>query len=479
MTVSFDRGRFAVGMMPVGVVWLKRMAVALAIAIIALQWTNTRIAILRMNQASPTPVLPSTYYVYHSMATGMREGRIGQFDLEAIRRHTNKNDPWAPFERVPKDGPHQWVSYYTLDIGYSFIVEFARLLFPTLPDNHLRALALQLVADAALMLFVYYIFSLWHVGLGLLAAFLYASNGVFYNLVSFPYYYYWDVPLTFFILGALLLAYRRPAETTRWLTLGALALGAGVWLRASWWPIGLFLCIVAASVRALRLRLAIPLIAFAIVAAPQVIRSSAARGHLAFTTRSVWHVALVGLGYYPNQYGLEAKDATIFELTRRKYGIAFRSEDYIAHDQAARQEFFEIWRKDPGFVVRSFFGRLRESAAGSTQTSVLSFLFVSNLTYRVLCVLGLAALIVRGGERRVLGVAAAGMYTIYVVLTCAFYYVGLAYANVSEATLFVLFIGLLDSVLYLGRQAYARFSGGVLLPAAVGHDSHDRVPSGA
>jgi len=79
----------------------------------------------------------------------------------------------------------------------------------------------------------------------------------------------------------------------------------------------------------------------------------------------------------------------------------------------------------------------------------------------------------------VLGVAAAGMYTIYVVLTCAFYYVGLAYANVSEATLFVLFIGLLDSVLYLGRQAYARFSGGVLLPAAVGHDSHDRVPSGA
>ena len=469
-------GRFAAGMMPVAVVWLRRSAIALAIAIVALQWTNTRIAILRMNQASPTPVLPNTYYIYHSMAAGMREGRIGQFDRVAIIQHTNKNDPWAPFERAPKDGPHEWVSYYTLDIGYSFIVELARLLFPTLPDNHLRALALQLVADAALVLFVYYLFSQWHAGLGLLAAFLYASNGVFYNLVSFPYYYYWDIPLTFVVLGALLLAHRRPAETTLWLTVGALALGAGVWLRASWWPIGLFLCLVAASVRALRPKLAIPLIAFAIMAAPQVIRSSVARGTLAFTTRSVWHVALVGLGYYPNQYGLEAKDATIFELTRRKYGIAFRSEDYIAHDQAARQEFFEIWRKDPRFVVRSFWGRLRESAAGTTQTSVLSFLFVSNITYRLLCILGLAAMIVRAGERRMLGVAAAGMYTIYVVLTCAFYYVGLAYANVSEATLFVLFLGLFDSALYLGQQAYARFAAPALVPAAV---SRDKVPSGA
>jgi hypothetical protein len=456
--------------------WLKRLAVGVAIAVIALQWTNTRIEILRVNQHSPTPILPTTYYIYHSMATGMREGRIGEVDLLALRAHANKNDPWAPFERLPKDGPHQWVSYYTLDIGYSFIVELARLAFPTLPDNHLRALALQVLADVGLVLFVYYMFSQWHIVLGFLAAYLYASNGVFYDLLSFPFYYYWDIPLTFFVLGALLLAYRRPAETTLWLTLGALALGAGVWLRASWWPIGLFLWGVAASVRDLRRKLAIPLIAFAIVAAPQVLRSSLLRGQLTFTTRSVWHVALVGLGYYPNQYGLEAKDGTIFELTRQKYGITFKTEDYIAHDRAARQEFFEIWGKDPRFVIRSFFGRLKESVASSTATSVLSFLFVSNITYRILCLLGLAAMVVRGGDRRLLAVAAAGTYVIYVGLTSVFYFVGLAYDNVSEVTLFVMFMGLFDSMLYLGQRAYARFPTlGILAPAA----SHDKVPSGA
>src|SRR3954466_8050780 len=105
-------------------------------------------------------------------------------------------------------------------------------------------------------------------------------------------------------------------------------------------------------------------------------------------------------------------------------------EDYWEHDQAAKKEFFAIWNKDPRFVIRSFLGRLGESVRGHTVTSVLSFLFLWNGTYRILCVLGLAAMIVRGGDRRFLGMAAAGAFVIYVVLTCLFYYVGLAYENV-------------------------------------------------
>ena len=45
-------------------------------------------------------------------------------------------------------------------------------------------------------------FSQWNFVLGLLAAYLYTSNGVFYDLVSFAYYYYWDIPLTFVVLGS-------------------------------------------------------------------------------------------------------------------------------------------------------------------------------------------------------------------------------------------------------------------------------------
>jgi hypothetical protein len=456
--------------------WLKGILVAAAIVAITLQWVNTRVAILRVNQNPSSPIVLATYPIYHSMATGIRDGRIGQVDLLAVRQYSLLNNPSAAFERLPAGAQHQWVSYYTLDVGYSFIVEVARLAFPTLPDNHLRALALQLVFDLALVLFVLFLFSQWNLGLGLLAAYLYASNGVFYDLVSFAYYYYWDIPLTFVVLGGMLLAYRRPAESTWWLILAAFALGCGVWLRGSWWPIALFLCLVSALTPALRRKLIAPMIVFAVVAAPQVVRSSLARGQLTFTTRSVWHVALVGLGYYSNSYGLEPKDGTIFELTRQKYGVTFRSEDYWVHDQAAKREFFAILRKDPGFVVRSFLGRLKESVAGSTQTSVLSFLFVSNVMYRILCLLGLTAMLIRGGDRRLLGIAAAGTYVIYVLLTCVFYFVGLAYDNVSEVTLFVLFMGGFDSVLYFGRRALGRLPAFARAATLTGHEG---VPSRA
>jgi hypothetical protein len=450
--MSSWRSRF-----PTAFVWLTRVCIVFAAFVVTVEWVNTRAAMLRQNQFSGTPVVLNTYSVFHAMATGMREGRIGQVDMPALRRHLNErsNDPWAPFERLPPEAAHQWVNYYTLDVGYSFIVEAARLLFPALPDNHLRPLALQLVADAAMVIFVYFLFSQWHMVLGLVAAYLYVVNGVFYNLVSFAFYYYWDIPLTFVVLGALLLGYQRPHQAGAWLTLGGAVLGFGVWLRGSWWPLALYLLVVALWTHRLRRRLLPAVVAFAILAAPAVIRASYARGTLTFTTRAVWHVALVGLGYYPNPYGLEANDGAIFELTRRKYGVEFRQEDYWVHDQAAKKEFLDIWHRDRGFVIRSFFGRLTESTLGTTSTSVLSFLFLSNVTYRILCLLGLVAMVVRGGERRLLGVAAAGMYIIYVSLTSAFYFVGLAYANVSEATLFVLFIGLIDTVMLWIRRLAA------------------------
>jgi hypothetical protein len=436
--------------------WLARILICLAIIAITLQWVNTRISILRLNQNPSNPVVLATYPIYHSMATGMREGRIGQVDLLAVRQYALLNNLSAPFERLPPEAEHQWVNFYTLDVGYSFIVEIARLAFPTLPDNHLRALALQLVADVALVVFVYFVFSQWNVALGLLAAYLYASDGIFYDLVSFAYYYYWDIPVTFVVLGSLILACRRPAETTGWLALAGVALACGVWLRGSWWPLSLFFCGVAVWQPLLRRRLVPALVVFAIIATPAVIRSSRARGTLTFTTRAVWHVALVGLGYYPNPYGLEAKDGTIFELTRQKYGVTFRSEDYWVHDQAAKKEFFAIWQKDKAFVIRSFAGRLKESLLGTTQTSVLSFIFLSNLTYRVVCLLGFAAMFIRGGDRRTLAVATAGTHVIYVVLTSVFYFVGLAYENVSEVTRFILFMGAIDSLIYFAWRAFDR-----------------------
>src|SRR5262249_34441673 len=130
------------------------LLIAVAVVMIALQWINTRIAILRMNQNPSQPVVLATYPIYHSMATGMREGRIGQVDLLAVRDYALLNNVSAPFERRPRDAEHQWVNSYTLEVGYWFIVEAAGLAFPRLPDTHLRALAMHLAFDVVVVALV-------------------------------------------------------------------------------------------------------------------------------------------------------------------------------------------------------------------------------------------------------------------------------------------------------------------------------------
>src|SRR4051812_6337351 len=148
--------------------WLRRALLAAADILIGLHLINTRISILRTNQSAANPIVLATYDIFHDMAPGPAHGRLGQIDLLAIARHAATKDPWAPYERLPPEGEHQWVDFYTLDIGYSFIVEAARLAFPSLPDNHVRSLALQVVADAALLFFLFFIFSQWSTALGLL-----------------------------------------------------------------------------------------------------------------------------------------------------------------------------------------------------------------------------------------------------------------------------------------------------------------------
>jgi hypothetical protein len=416
----------------------------------------------------------------------LEEGRVGQFDLAAYERHAALGDLGAPFPRHSADQPPRFVDCYSYDIGYSFIVELARLGFPTLPDNHLRSLALQLAADVALVVFLFVMFRDWHVAAGLLAAFLYVGNKVFGQLVSVPFYYYWDVPITFAVLGMLAFAWRRPTEARAWLIALGVLLGLGVWLRASWWPISFFLFALVLLTPALRKKAVPAMVVFAVLAAPQVLRSSVARGHFALSTRASWHVALVGLGYYPNAYGLEARDGAILRLTQEKYGTVFRPQDYGAQDVAARKEYLAILRKDPGFVVGSFLGRLWESLLGVTQTNMREpFPFLPGPAYRALCAAGLVLMFLAGGERRLLALAAAGTFLTYVSLTSLFYFVGGAYDNVSQACLFLLLIGLFEALARIvvhpaGRWARARRVFALPQPVEDPGASDDyRAPSGA
>jgi hypothetical protein len=436
----------------------KTLVVACLLAT-ALVWSNSRILALRTNQNPDKPIVLSGYYVYHGMAAALEEGRLGQLDLNRYRHYLALGNPNAVYKRFSDQGPPEFVDYYSLDIGYSFIVEVARLAFPTLPDNHLRSLALQLLADAAMVVLVYALFAPWDIRLGALAALFYAGNKVFCELVSFAYYYYWDVVLSLAVLALLLLIRRRVAPSSVLLGVAGLVLGFAVWVRASWWPIAFFLLALALFTPALRKQSLWFALIFGLVAAPQIYRSSRARGSLALSSRATWHVALVGLGYYPNPYGLEEKDEAVFRLTREKYGIPFRMEDYGEHDRAAKKEFLSILSRDPGFVLRSFRGRLWESLLGTTATSMAPYPFLPNPVYRLVCLAGLVLMVLAGGERRWLGVVAAGMYLVYVLVTCLFYFVGLAYDNVSQVALLVLFVGGLGSAPGAASRLVRRWRG--------------------
>jgi hypothetical protein len=425
----------------------------LALALLLL-WANSRILALRERQDPARPLVLSGYYVFHAMAAALEEGRIGQLDLTRYHEYTAADQPLAPYRPQARQGEPEYVHYYTLDVGYSFIVELARLLFRSLPDNYYRALALQLVVDFVTVVLVWRLFSEWGGWLGPLASSLFVANRVFLDLVSFAYYYYYDVPMTLLLLGTLLLAARRPDEATVWVALGGAALGFGVWLRASWWPLGFAYFAALFLFRPLRRKLLVALLPFAIFAVPQIVRSSMARGELTLSTRATWHVALVGLGYYPNPYGLDAKDETVFDLTARKYGVRFRFEDYSGeHNDAARREYMELLKRDPRFVIASVLGRLRESLLGTTRDSLAPYPVLGNIGYRVLCALGLLLMIRRGEDRRLVGLATAFAYLTYVGVTSLFYFVGLSYDSVSQAALLVLLIGLFDSIADVARQA--------------------------
>ncbi len=444
---------------------VKKTLIAVCLLATALLWSNSRILALRVKQDPERPLVLSAYYVYHGMAAALEEGRLGQLDLTRYREYLALGNPSAVYAPASDHAPPQFVDYHSLDIGYCFIVEAGRLAFPTLPDNHLRALALQLLADLGMLVLVYALFAPWDAALGALAALLYAGNKVFCWLVCFAFYYYWEVPFTFVVFGLLLLCHRRAPRSAFYLGIAGFVLGFAVWVRASWWPLTFFLLGLALLTPALRRKAVVGLAVFAVLTGPQVCRSSRARGHLALSTRATWHVALVGLGYYPNPYGLEPKDEPVFRLIREKYGVAVRTEDYGEHDRAARQEFLSILRKDPRFVLRSLLGRLRESLLGTTATSLAPYPFLSNPLYRLLCLGGLVLMVVGGGERRWLGLAAAGTYLVYVLVTSLFYFVGLAYDNVSQVALFVLFLGGLDGA---GRAAHGLIRRRVARPGDVG-----------
>lgn len=425
---------------------------AVILALLLCVWASFRAEYFASYQRPPSPLMHANYYTFHEMSVRLDEGAsLGNINITRMVRQTL---PYAVYDTsVPPDSTY--CDFYTLDPGFGYIVHAARHLFGALPDNYLRTLAFQVVADvlglAAIYGFLLYLGWLPAVVGGL----LYATNPVLGYVVTLTFYYFWDGVVTVLAVGLLIagsrLVTRRRTRTTGLVVLAGMAvlLGFATLLRASWGPYG---AVVVASLLVFRrTRFAVPIVALALAtaAAPTIIRASRAEGRFATSTRMTWHTAHAALGKFPNVLGLEDDDGYQFDLAREKYGVAYSFCSYRAQDEAMRTNYQEVFRNDPGFVVRSVVTRMYENVFWNANENYFPFW---NWWLLGFAVAGGILLFVQGGYRQSVALAVAGVFGTACTAIGFVYYINPNYANVTQLCLIVLACGVPDIALRIVRS---------------------------
>src|SRR5258705_8178475 len=281
---------------------------ACVLAVLVCLWASSRAEYYATYQRPPAPIMHANYYTFHEMSVRLDEG--GHFGNINVTRLVRETSPYMVYDAtVPSNSTYG--DYYTLDVGFAYVVHAARRLFVQLPDNFLRTLAFQGVADliglAAIYGFLPYLGWLP----AIMGAAFYATNPVLGYVVTLTFYYFWDGVLTIAVLG-LLLAGTWPVGRRRSRYIGAallmgmgLALRLGTALRASWGPYAVVMLAALPLFRRTRPAIPVAALVFAVAAAPTIVRASRAEGHFATSTRMTWHTAHAALGKFPNLLGLE------------------------------------------------------------------------------------------------------------------------------------------------------------------------------
>jgi hypothetical protein len=415
-------------------------------------WASSRAEYYAMYQRPPSPIMHANYYTFHEMSVRLDEGAsLGNINITRMVRQTS---PYGVYDKsVPPNSTY--CDFYTLDPGFAYIVDAARHLFGALPDNYLRTLALQAVADllGLVAMYTFLLFLGWLPAI--VAGALYATNPVLGYVVTVTFYYFWDGIVTILVIG-LLVAGTRYLTRRRYRTLGfallvgmGLILGFGTLLRASWGPYAVV--ILASLLLFRRTRVAVPIVAVAIAAAaaPTIIRASRAEGHFATSTRMTWHTAHAALGKFPNRLGLEDDDGYQFDLAREKYGVQYNFCSYDAQDVAMRKDYEEVLRDDPQFVVRSVVTRIYENIFWNANENYFPFW---NWWLLGFAFVGSVALFLQGGFRQSVAVAAIGLFGTACSAIGFVYYINPNYGNVTQLCLMTLACGVPDIAVRLCRS---------------------------
>lgn len=246
--------------------------------------------------------------------------------------------------------------YNSNPIGFSYIVAFAKFVFPFLGDIQ-AVVALQVIVHALIATLV--ILSLGGFTSRMLFFLVYAVNPVILYIVGVPYYYFWQVvPATGIVV--LLMhdgSFSRQGamgvvKITALCLLGA-AVGLVLVTRPTTIGVAVMFLVMLLFSKSIGMLAKTAVIGIALVAAATVYQPS---------EKNVWHTIYVGIGAYDNQFVDGLSDNRGYELFESKTGTPlnasiggnyYESETIQTYAELAEEEVLRIAKQQPALLVKN------------------------------------------------------------------------------------------------------------------------------
>jgi hypothetical protein len=431
--------------------------IAVLLALCLVPWLTTRLNMLYAYQIPPNQTVHPNYFTFHEMSQSWLEGKqLGQINLN--RMIMNGQRLLISDYAIDTNPDDKYCMYLALDPGYGIIVAAARKIFTGLPDSVLRVTMLQLAADGLLLIGVFLVFLRIGPIAATTAGLFYAIHHVFAFQSIFAFQYFWEGWFCGMSLLAMILARRcilsqRHKTAIACIIVMAMMCGFSLWVRSSSLIFVFTFLLAMLTVPSLRRYFGIFIIVLSLAAMPQIVRASSVQGHFALSTRMSWHTAFHALGRYPNKYGIQDEDLYAFTTTEKNAGVAYNYCNYQAHDRAIKNEFIQLWEKDPGFIIQSVLARI-------TSNIIYNYNFEQesriNLVFLLAALAALFYALLRRGEALFVTMIAAIIYLGYCVILGVFYYIAVPYGNLTQMAIMFALPVLIMAITTAVRRIFLR-----------------------
>ncbi len=234
-------------------------------------------------------------------------------------------------------------------IGFVYIDYLARNIFFWQGD--LEAIkSFQILIHIILSLYILTLFSKIYQKVLFLA--LYVFNPIILYFVNFPYYYFWQVVVT-----AIFLIYLLKNKRIRyWIFLLSIIFAFIFIIRPSTLFISIFILVVIGYKEKSILNTILAI--FLMLGTGFLLKGE--------THNRPWHTMYIGVGAYPNSYGIELVDNYGYKKFEKETGTVTlggckRNDNYIKYLDFIKDKYFEIIKKSPSLIIKNAILNILES----------------------------------------------------------------------------------------------------------------------